>query len=118
MRGARAVGAKLLKKVGHGPRTPQPIRATRILVFCARFLEALNRIGSRVFSRQFPKGSPKQQRSETSRSACSVCFGVSLTKIVFAVSRPPLICSKPLHVTSMRYRVQRLHPRTINAHHK
>src|SRR6266478_7098396 len=68
--------------------------------FSVAYLAASSRNGSREYSRQFQKESPKRRRSEINRLAFSDCYGVLSAKIVSAAWPQPLISCKRSDVTS------------------
>ena len=77
MRGALAASDEILEKVVDDAKSPGSHSGDQESAFRRHILEVSNRNGSRASFSQFLKGSPRQQRSESSQLDSLACFGDS-----------------------------------------
>src|ERR1039458_337577 len=85
---------------------PKPFEPSGIFSSGAKFLAALSRNGSRVFSRQSPKALHRRPHSVRNRLGSSHCYSDSPVKTVFVVWPQPLTSCKRLDGTCTRRRIR------------
>lgn len=106
MRGALAASDELLEKVVDNARTPKAIRGIRNLLFWRRILGSIEPEWFKGIFEAIPEGIAQATAERKQPVSFLACFGVSATKILCAVSLPPLTSWRHSDVTSSHLRVR------------